>query len=561
MVQTDFSNRRVLSVKRFRNLRQAIASVSRLFCVILAIIFLITIFPPAILFSQGEDANLIKPTNLVRLNFVGDILLASRVGDLIRAEGPLAPWKGVLDVLRDADFTIGNLECALGTTGTPAPGKEYTFRAAPESLAGLKEAGFDLVSLANNHTLDYGVECLLETVENVKKYGIIPVGAGKDEATARAPVILEKNGIKIGVLATTMIVPTPEWAAKGDRPGLAVDYSGWFTNIESRLRELSTQADISVVLIHWGEERKTTPESWVLKIESALRRAGADIIIGTHPHVLRGFRYDGKTLTAHSLGNFVFTTRPEIPACQIGAILQVTVSREKVENVTVIPTKIVWGRTVLMEGREKDEILSTLSSLTRPFGADIDPAGNVYEMLFDDTKDHWARFYIARLARKGMVQGYGDGKFGPDRRVTRAEFAAMLARALAPEEEISRSKVPEGFSLCQESHWAYKYLSYLVAIGTLPRENPSWNPDELCSREEACILMWRAKRSPDPPDSSKKPFSDLANLDAESLNAVLWCADSGLINGYEDGTFRPSTGITRAESAAVITRFLGLSGF
>ena len=109
-----------------------------------------------------------KASQTVTLNFVGDILLASRIQDLIDAEGPMAPWIGVKDLLQSADFTIGNLECAVGTTGSPMPDKQWTFRASPETLQGLKDAGVDVVSLANNHTLDFGVEGLLETIENVK---------------------------------------------------------------------------------------------------------------------------------------------------------------------------------------------------------------------------------------------------------------------------------------------------------------------------------------------------------------------------------------------------------
>jgi poly-gamma-glutamate synthesis protein (capsule biosynthesis protein) len=155
----------------------------------------------------------VNRSQTITLNFVGDILLASRIQELIDAEGPLAPWLGVKDLLQSADFTIGNLECAVGTTGFPMPDKQWTFRASPETLQGLRDAGVDVVSLANNHTLDFGAECLLETIEHVKNCGIIPIGAGPDEASAREPVILEKNGIRIALFATSMVIPVWEWAA------------------------------------------------------------------------------------------------------------------------------------------------------------------------------------------------------------------------------------------------------------------------------------------------------------------------------------------------------------
>ena len=99
------------------------------------------------------------------------------------------------------------------------------------------------------------------------------------------------------------------------------------------------------------------------------------MIIGSHPHVLRGFRFDGKSLTAHSLGNFVFTTRLDVPACQIGAILRVTVSKKGIEQASVLPTKILFGKTVVMEGKEKADSLSNLI----PFQGPLKPTSIVLE--------------------------------------------------------------------------------------------------------------------------------------------------------------------------------------
>jgi poly-gamma-glutamate synthesis protein (capsule biosynthesis protein) len=165
-----------------------------------------------------------KP-GVLTLSFVGDVLLGGSVGDLIDAEGPLAPWQGVKDLLSAADLTCGNLECAVGTTGTAVPGKTWTFRAAPKSLEGLIAAGFDVVSLANNHALDYGTECLLEGVRLLKDARVEPVGAGANDQAARKPFIFDKNGLKVGILATTIVWPDSSWVASRDSPGLAAD--GW----------------------------------------------------------------------------------------------------------------------------------------------------------------------------------------------------------------------------------------------------------------------------------------------------------------------------------------------
>ncbi|HHX10305.1 MAG TPA: hypothetical protein GX729_02875 [Firmicutes bacterium] len=555
----------------------------RTMCLLLVLVVALTVIPVLPVSAQ------MKTSQTVTLNFVGDILLASRIQELIDAEGAMAPWIGVKNLLQSADFTIGNLECAVGTTGSPMPDKEWTFRASPDTLQGLKDAGVDVVSLANNHTLDFGVECLPETIEHVKNYGIIPIGAGTDEHTAREPVILEKNGIKIGLFATSMVIPVWEWAAEGDRPGLAVDYSTWNHNIVTRIRELRPQVDFIVVYLHWGEERTTEPEDWVLRMEKALREAGADIIIGSHPHMLRGLRFDGQVLTAHSLGNFIFTTRPDHPPCQIGAVLSVTLSKTAIEDVVIHPTEIVWGKTLVMEGQPKQDVLATLDHLSQPFDTNITPSGLVLEQTFPDVLNHWARVNVSKLARLEVVRGFEDGKFLPDKPVTRAEFATTLARVISGKLELNSTDIPnlgpDEFTLCEPDHWAYPYLAYLAGLSILPAHDPEWIPDEFCPRIEVCTLLRKTvtrdnaanhtgeNRSNDSTgentedgtlttsitDQVWSQFQDeLEPLDPERQIAVLWCINESLLMGYDDGTLRLDNPVTRAEAATIILRFMNL---
>jgi poly-gamma-glutamate synthesis protein (capsule biosynthesis protein) len=532
----------------------------------------------------------VNRSQTITLNFVGDILLASRIQELIDAEGPLAPWLGVKDLLQSADFTIGNLECAVGTTGFPMPDKQWTFRASPETLQGLRDAGVDAVSLANNHTLDFGAECLLETIEHVKNCGIIPIGAGPDEASAREPVILEKNGIRIALFATSMVIPVWEWAAEGDRPGLAVDYSMWNHNIVARIEAIRPDVDYIVVYLHWGEERTTEPEDWVLRMENVLREAGADIIIGSHPHVLRGLRFDGKSLTAFSLGNFIFATRLDSPACQIGAVLSITLSKRAIEEVVIHPTEIVWGKTFVMEGQAKQEVLATLGQLSQPFDTDVIASGQVLERVFPDVLNHWARVNVSELARLEIVRGFEDGRFLPDKPVTRAEFATTLARVISGKLELANTDVPmfqpDEFSLCEPDHWAYPYLAYLAGLSILPAHDPEWLPDEFCPRAEVCALLWKTVMRDNAANNTGENGSnggagdnpheggtittgitdqvwsqfqnELEPLDPERQIAVLWCINESLLKGYDDGTLRLDNPVTRAEAATIILRFMNL---
>ena len=149
---------------------------------------------------------------------------------------------------------------------------------------------------------------------------------------------------------------------------------------------LASQVEIVAVYVHWSEERQEVPTGWTIRMAKALREAGAHLVVGSHPHILNGFDYDGTNLTAYSLGNFVFTTRPENPRLQIGAVLEVTVSKRGVESASLIPTRIVWGRTVVDDSPEKEETLRWLSSLSNAWQTDVDRQGNILPALFSDLR-------------------------------------------------------------------------------------------------------------------------------------------------------------------------------
>lgn len=426
----------------------------------------------------------------VTLAFVGDILLNYSVGDLVKSEGPMAPWEGVKDILERADYAIGNLECAVGTTGEPVPGKAWTFRADPATLDGLRDAGIDAVSLANNHTLDFGPECLLETVALVRQAGIKTAGAGANLSEAFQPIIWEKNGIRIGLLAINMIFPSVSWGAGDDTPGQAIDDT-WHMYTVEHVRSLASHVDIVAVYVHWSEERKEVPTDWAIRMARALRDAGAHLVIGSHPHILNGFDYDGRCLTAYSLGNFIFTTRPEIPRLQIGAILEVTVSKEGVESASVIPTRIVWGRTILDETPEKYETLRWLSSLSDAWQTDVDEQGNILPALFSDLRRHWAQATVTRLVLSGAIEGYPDNTFRPDGTINKGEFAALFSRAVAEPAVYKTAVPPQGFTLCDETAWQYPYMAYLASNGLIPESDPLWEPTCPCSRLDALTVMQR----------------------------------------------------------------------
>lgn len=247
--------------------------------------------------------------DVVTLAFVGDILPASGVGKLMEQNGVDYPFKLAKPILESADFAAGNLEAPITTRGTPAENKQYVFKGKPAYLAGLKNAGLDVVSLANNHTLDQGWEGLSDTMDALDDIKLKHMGSGVDDKEAFAPVYMEHDGIRVAYIGVSNVVPDGSWKAGPNHPGVAETYNT--TRTVTTIKEARKLADIVVVMVHWGNERADTPKKAQFDVGHTLIDAGADLVIGSHPHVLQGFEaYKGKWI-AYSLGNFVFTTKQE----------------------------------------------------------------------------------------------------------------------------------------------------------------------------------------------------------------------------------------------------------
>lgn len=309
----------------------------------------------------------------VVVNMVGDVLLASGVDTAIAANGPDYPWQDTGRLLRQADLTIANLECSISNRGEPVPEKEYTFRARPDAIKGAVNAGVDIFALANNHTMDYGVDALMDTMRIIRENNIFYVGAGASEGEAVRPVILERKGFKIAVLSFSRVVPWTDWIAGRKKPGLA---SGYNTKLMlDSLRSAAEKSDITIIYMHWGQELDDYPNQEEINLAHRLVDAGADVVIGCHPHVLQGMEiYKGK-LIAYSLGNFIFTSSST--RAREGAILQVAFNSGGENAARIIPTYISGGSTSILRGSDRKRVLSRLEGLSAGFGANIQENGSL----------------------------------------------------------------------------------------------------------------------------------------------------------------------------------------
>jgi Bacterial capsule synthesis protein PGA_cap len=277
----------------------------------------------------------------LRLASVGDINLGDVPGDAIAANGPAYPWQGTGKLLRGADLAFGNLECAVSTRGEPFP-KEYNFRATPAALAGLRRSsGIDVLNLANNHVGDYGPEATLDTVRGVERLGMKAVGAGADLDRALEPQVVERLGLKVAFVGFSEIAPI-EFAAAPGRPGTA-----WAKpdQVAAAVHAARSKADIVVATFHWGIEKQTLETAQQRALADVAVRAGAQVVIGAHPHTLQPVRRQGGAIVAYSLGNFVFGAQS--PETTTSGILQLGLTAEGVTRASWRGARISGGRPQL----------------------------------------------------------------------------------------------------------------------------------------------------------------------------------------------------------------------
>ncbi|MGG1600439.1 CapA family protein [Paenibacillus naphthalenovorans] len=329
--------------------------------------------PPAV--NENEQANIApdndKAADRVNMSFVGDVMFAGKVEALLKQHGYDYPFKYVRSYLEKADIAVANLETPITTRGTPED-KTYAYRSSPLALSELRKAGVDLVNLANNHSMDYGVEGLLDTLDYLDAEGIRRVGAGRDSEEAYRHVIMEHNGMNIAFLGFSRVIHSASWYAGKNKPGLAETYT---TKLPLQaIAKAREEADLVVVIAHWGEERNHRP----IKVQTDLARQyidqGADLVIASHPHVLQGFeQYKGKWI-AYSLGNFIFTTN-ENSATWESMILEASCSKEGSCDLQLVPILTKWAQPIRMVKEEGRKLFDKLTAIS--VNAQVDEEGRV----------------------------------------------------------------------------------------------------------------------------------------------------------------------------------------
>ena len=279
--------------------------------------------PPALVQSMPEQL----PPGTERkegeaiLVFLGDVSPGRTMEGQLARYGPSYPWEGLAPLLQEADLAVANLESVLTTRGDPLD-KGYLIRAHPGTAQTLVEAGLDLVNLANNHALDYGQAGMDQTLTTLEALGIATVGAGSSQEMAHRPAVFDLNGLRVAVLGYA----AARWNGSEDVP--ATDRVAWADPgaVQADVQAVRDRADLVIVQLHAGTEYATTPSADQVRFARAAIDAGADLVVGHHPHVTQTVERYKDGLIVYSLGDALF----DIPrqATTRGHLLRVHATRD-----------------------------------------------------------------------------------------------------------------------------------------------------------------------------------------------------------------------------------------
>lgn len=326
--------------------------------------------------TYAAEAPTPAATREITLAAVGDIMLGGTATQELAQFGYDYPFERVAALLRGASLTFGNLEGPLTKGGEAAKNKKYVFRSPPERVApALARAGFDVVSLANNHSMDYGVEGMRDTMRALTDAGIRYTGAGENLAAARQPALLDVEGERVAVLAYSLTFPEEFWATE-TQPGTPFGHEH---QVRSDIARARAKAGVVIVSFHWGQEGTSELRDYQRKLGRAAIEAGATVVVGHHPHVLQGVERYRDGLILYSLGNFVFGSYSR--EATRSAIAVLSIAQDRVRELRMHPINVKNAEVVfqphLLTGTAADEVVEQLQRMSQPLGVAFENRGGV----------------------------------------------------------------------------------------------------------------------------------------------------------------------------------------
>ena len=311
------------------------------------------------------------------ISFVGDVTQSDVFAEATAARYPEYPFEDVAGIFKSADLSFANLETCVSQRGESEKKEGYGFRTSPDSLNVFALAGIDIVSAANNHVRDFGMEALDDTFTSLENAGLKYVGAGRDKKEAQRLELFDLNGITVGFTACNMINMNPTWYAEEDRAGIACvdsDNSGAYLE---KIAEYDKLCDVLFVSVHWGVEYYNEVTDEQQAFAHSLCDSGADIILGHHPHVLEPIESYNDSVIFYSLGNFLFYKMND----EAGetAVFTVEISKKGFESGKMSPVAISYCKAVLLDEESETgaAIIGRVAELSEKYGIEIDEMGGI----------------------------------------------------------------------------------------------------------------------------------------------------------------------------------------
>ena len=299
---------------------------------------------------------------MVTIAAVGDLMMSSWIIDYVNEMGVDYPFDSTRTILASADIAIANLEAPLTAEGERFEDKKYTFKVPPHFVEGIAGAGFDVVTMANNHIVDYGCQGVMSTIDILNGAGIKSCGAGENRRQACSPTFIDVNNVRIAFVGFSMTFPDEFWAT-ADTCGTCYPTEDLLARVIS---ECERQADFTVASFHWGAEKHTEPRQYQINFGRRAIDFGADLVLGHHPHVLQGLELYKNKLIAYSLGNYVFASYSNVARTSL--ILKTKIDADGLILAKLIPINVhnasINFQPNLLKGRAKRAVLDELNMLS-----------------------------------------------------------------------------------------------------------------------------------------------------------------------------------------------------
>ncbi|MFF2141530.1 CapA family protein [Kitasatospora sp. NPDC058190] len=281
-----------------------------------------------------------RPDGSITVAFAGDVHFEGRTEARLSVQPPEPALGPMSRTLADADLSVLNLETAITGRGAPEP-KTYTFRTSPKALSVLKDSGVDIVSMANNHAVDFGADGLADTLAAKDSSPIPVIGVGHNAKEAYAPYVTTVRGVKVAVVAASQVedITNQKWRAGADKPGIAsaLDVPALVKAVESAKQ----QAPVVLVYLHWGEEGKACPTGAQTAVAKKLASVGATAVVGTHAHTMVGSGMLGNTYIGYGFGNFLWYGTSNYPNSNETGVTTLTLAADgKVTGEAFAPATI-----------------------------------------------------------------------------------------------------------------------------------------------------------------------------------------------------------------------------